>query len=138
MNWPASLANSLWAGSSLPAWVNFHRALNHPAETQWNLLRRLLANNSTCTYGRAHGFGEIKNYEDFTRRVPLVDYENLASWIERIRAGESRALTNARVTHLIPTSGSTGARKLIPFTTGLQGEFNRAIGPWMTDLARQH
>lgn len=46
-------------------------------------------------------------------------------------------LTTERVTHLIPTSGSTGARKLIPFTAGLQQQFNRAIGPWMVDLARQ-
>jgi hypothetical protein len=39
---------------------------------------------------------------------------------------------------LIPTSGSTGARKLIPFTAGLQQQFDRAISPWMADLARQH
>jgi hypothetical protein len=138
MNWPASLANSLWVGSSLPSWMNFRRALNRPAETQWELLRGLLTRGSTCAYGQAQGFGEIKSYEEFARRVPLVDYENLAPWIDRIRAGESRILTSERVTHLIPTSGSTGARKLIPFTAGLQGEFNCAIGPWMTDLSRQH
>ena len=138
MNWPATIANSLWVGSSLPAWVNFHRALNRPAEVQWDLLRRLLVCNSDCAYGRAHGFGEIKSYEEFTRRVPIVDYENVAPWIDRIRGGEPRALTNERVTHLIPTSGSTGARKLIPFTAGLQKEFNRAISPWMADLTRQH
>ena len=138
MNWPATIANSLWVGSSLPAWVNFHRALNRPAEVQWDLLRRLLACNSDCAYGRAHGFGEIKSYEEFARRVPIVDYENVAPWVNRIRDGEPRVLTSERVTHLIPTSGSTGARKLIPFNAGLQREFNRAIGPWMADLARQH
>jgi len=118
--------------------MNFRRALNRPAEAQRKVLRGLLARNSTCAYGRIHGFGEIKSYADFARRVPLVEYEDLAPWVKRIRSGESRVLTNERVTHLIPTSGSTGARKLIPFTTGLQAEFNRAIGPWMTDLARQH
>jgi GH3 auxin-responsive promoter len=138
MNWPATIANSLWFGSSLPAWVNFRRALNQPAEVQRNLLRHLLACNSECAYGRAHGFGEIKSYEDFTRRVPIVNYENVAPWVDRIRGGELRVLTNERVTHLIPTSGSTGARKLIPFTAGLQHEFNRAISPWIADLARQH
>ena len=138
MNWPATIANSLWIGSSLPAWVNFQRALDRPAEVQRNLLRRLLSTNSDCAYGRAHGFGEIKSCEEFTRRVPIVDYENLAPWIDRIRAGEPRVLTSERVTHLIPTSGSTGARKLIPFTAGLQREFDRAISPWMADLVRQH
>ena len=72
------------------------------------------------------------------RRVPIVEYENAAPWIDRICGGEPRVLTSEHVTHLIPTSGSTGARKLIPFTAGLQREFNRAISPWIADLARQY
>src|SRR6202007_3158193 len=71
------------------------------------------------------------------RRVPLAEYEALVPWIERIKRGEANVLTQEPVTHLVPTSGSTGARKLIPFTTGLQCEFNAAIGPWLVDLQRQ-
>jgi hypothetical protein len=138
MKWSASIANVLWVGGSLPAWLGFRRALNRPAETQQNLLRRLVENNATSAYGRTHHFGAINNYEDFTRRVPLVDYEDLAPWIDRIRRGEARVLTSEPVTHLIPTSGSSGARKLIPFTSGLQKEFNRAVAPWMADLAGQY
>jgi hypothetical protein len=138
MNWPATIANSLWAGGSLPAWSSFRSALHRPAEVQQNLLRSLLARNADCAYGRAHGFHEIKTYEEFTRRIPIADYEEFEPWIERIRRGELRVLTREAVTHLIPTSGSTGARKLIPFTAGLQREFDRAIGPWMVDLARQN
>jgi len=137
MNWPATIANSLWIGSSFPAWRKFQRALHQPAEGQQGLLRRMLAVNEDCAYGRAHGFGEIKSYEDFARLVPLVDYEDLKPWIDRIRRGESRVLTTEAVTHLIPTSGSTGARKLIPFTAGLQQQFDMAISPWMVGLARQ-
>lgn len=137
MNWPATIANSLWVGSCLPAWRKFQRALHQPAEVQQGLLRRMLAVNADCAYGRAHGFGEIKSYEDFARRVPLVDCEDLEPWIDRIRRGESRVLTTEAVTHLIPTSGSTGARKLIPFTAGLQQQFDMAISPWMVGLARQ-
>ena len=137
MNWSASIANSLWIGSSFPAWRKFQQALHDPAEVQQGLLRRMLAVNANCAYGRAHGFGEIRSYEDFTRRVPLVDYEELEPWIDRIRRGESRVLTTEAVTHLIPTSGSTGARKLIPFTAGLQKQFDMAISPWMVGLARQ-
>jgi hypothetical protein len=57
--------------------------------------------------------------------------------VERIRRGELNVLTREPVKHLVPTSGSTGARKLIPFTAGLQSEFNAAIGPWLLDLQRQ-
>jgi len=134
----ATIANSLWIGSSLPSLARFNRALNDPAAAQDGLLRGLLARNAESAYGRAHGFAEIRGYEEFARRVPLVNHDDLEPWIERIRHGEARVLTTEPVTHLIPTSGSTGARKLIPFTDGLQREFNRAIGPWIADLARQH
>jgi hypothetical protein len=138
MKWSATIANALWVGGSLPAWRGFQHALNRPAETQQNLLRRLLRSNAASAYGRAHHFDGINKYKDFARRVPLVDYEDLAPWIDRICRGEARVLTNEPVTHLIPTSGSSGARKLIPFTAGLQREFNRAVAPWMTDLAGRY
>jgi hypothetical protein len=138
MKWSASIANTLWVGSTLPAWRSFQLALNRPVKTQQNLLRRLLGNNAKTAYGRVHNFGGINNYGDFARRVPVVDYEDLAPWIDRVRHGEARVLTCEAVTHLIPTSGSSGVRKLIPFTTGLQKEFNRAIAPWMADLAGQY
>ena len=72
MNWQATIANSLWIGSGLPAWSAFRRALHRPAQTQWDLLRNMLADNSHCVYGRAHGFGQIKDYADFVRREAEV------------------------------------------------------------------
>src|ERR1043166_9634184 len=138
MNLPAAIANSLWIGGSLPALARFERALRQPAQTQPKMLRAFLARHANCAYGRAHDFASIRSYEEFARRVPLINYDDLAPWIERLRFGETRVLTSEPVTHLIPTSGSTGARKLIPFTAGLQREFQRAIGPWIADLARRH
>jgi len=84
----------------------------------------------------AHKFDSIRTYEDFARRVPLMDYESLSPWIERIHRGEANVLTCDPVTRLVPTSGSCGGRKLIPFTARLQQEFNAAIGPWLVDLLR--
>lgn len=138
MNLSAAIANSLWTASNVPALIRFRRALNHPAETQMQLLRGCLTRNAGTAYGNAHGFDGIKNYEEFARRVPLADYDDLEPWIARIKRGENRMLTSETVTRLIPTSGSSGARKLIPFTAGLQREFNRAIGPWVVDIYRQN
>ena len=138
MNIKAAIANSLWLSSSLPASVRFWQALHHPAETQTRLLRDYLARNADTAFGRACHFAEIKSYEEFAQRVPLTNYDDLEPWIERIRRGESRVLTAEPVTHLVPTSGSSGVRKLIPFTGGLQREFNRAIGPWITGLYSRH
>jgi len=105
---------------------------------QHTVLERLLRRNSESEFGRRHRFADIKDYATFARLVPLMTYEDLAPWIERIREGEQHLLTCEPVTHLIPTSGSSGARKLIPFTTGLQQEFDCAIGPWIANLAQQH
>jgi hypothetical protein len=138
MNLTAAIANSLWLTSSLPAFAGFQRALRRPAEAQMRLLKDYLAANADTGFGRRHGFSEIKTYEEFARRVPLAGYDDLEPWIKRIQSGENRVLTAEPVTRLVPTSGSTGARKLIPFTTGLQREFNRAIGAWITDLYRRH
>ena len=138
MKWPATIANLLWVGGSFPAWAAFWRALDRPAETQQHLLRELLSANANCAYGRAHGFGNIRSCEDFANRVPIAEYDEIVPWVDRIRSGEPNVLTVGPVTHLIPTSGSTGARKLIPFTSGLQAQMNRAIGPWIADLALQH
>ena len=38
---------------------------------------------------------------------------------------------------LVPSSGSTAARKLIPFTRRSHVEFQRAVGPWIVDLYRR-
>jgi hypothetical protein len=133
----ASIANSLWLATSLPAVLAFRRALGDPGRAQNALLRRYLAQNADTAFGRQHDFSKIKSYDEFTRWVPLHDYDDLRPWMDRIQRGEQKILTAERVTHFIPTSGSSSARKLIPFTAGLQGEFNRAIGPWISDLYAQ-
>ncbi len=134
----ASIANSLWLAASLPAAIKFRRALPAPESTQAAVLQRILRENLESAFGQAHDFHRIKNYADFKQRIPLHDYDELQPWIDRIKRGEARILTREPVTHFAPTSGSTGARKLIPFTASLQREFNQAIGPWITDLFQHH
>lgn len=134
----AALANGAWLAASVPAWLRFRRALRQPAEAQSAILRGLLARNADTAYGRAHGFGEIRDYGQFRERVPVVDYDALQPWIARLMRGEPGVLTREQVTRLVPTSGSTGGRKLIPFTAALQRELNAAIGPWMLDLFQEH
>jgi hypothetical protein len=133
----ATIANTLWAASNLPAYRRFRRALREPRAAQRANLRRLLEQNRDTAFGKAHRFDKIDRYEEFIRRVPLADYAALEPWISRVRHGEANVLTKAPITHLVPTSGSTGSRKLIPFGIELQREFNAAVGPWLVDLARQ-
>jgi hypothetical protein len=136
VNPAATIANSLWSAANLPSYFWFRRALREPEIAQQERLRTYLDQNRHTAFGLAHNFGSIRNYEEYAQRVPPMDYESLQPWIERIRRGEPNVLTSEPVTRLVPTSGSSGGRKLIPFTAGLQREFNTAISPWLLDLLR--
>jgi hypothetical protein len=133
----ALLANAIWGASNLPAYCRFRRALHHPQSAQQQWLRKYLATNAATEFGRKFGFSSIRTYAEFKNRVPVGDYDCFEPWIDRIRRGQPNILTRDRATHLVPTSGSSGGRKLIPFTAGLQRDFNAAIGPWLLDLQKQ-
>jgi len=135
-----AIINSVWAASNLPSYWRFLNVLpcdRRPVSSQNQKLEGLLRANERTAFGKTHGFAEIKSHADFKRRVPISDYAGFEPWIRRIQDGETNVLTSEPVTHLIPTSGSSGGRKLIPFTAGLQREFNAGIGPWLIDLIRQ-
>ena len=134
----AALANGAWLAASLPAWQRFRRGLMRPEEAQMRILRDLLQGDAASAFGRFYRFDEIRSYEQFRQRVPIVDYQGLEPWVHRIVRGEQAVLTRETVTRLLPTSGSTGGRKYIPFTGGLQSQFNQAIAAWTVDLNRHY
>ncbi len=134
----AAAANLAWLASQAATATRFRRQLRAPQAAQESILQNLIRRNAASAFGRQHGFSDLRTPADFAARVPLSTYADLEPWIGRIRQGEAAVLTADPVTHLVPTSGSSGARKLIPFTAELQREFDRAIGPWVSDLFRRH
>ena len=101
---------------------------------QMDYLGNLLARNAETVYGRKYGFGEIRTYKEFAQRVPLTCYEDYAPYIDKIADGKQRILTAGPVILFEPTSGSSGGRKLIPYTASLKSEFQAGIRPWLCDL----
>ncbi len=136
MSVAAAIAQCLWATGNVPSAVRFARALGNPEGVQERWLQRRLRVDAESEFGREHDFAGICNRRDFVRRVPLRDWQEHAGWIERIRGGGQGVLTSERVGHLAPTSGSSGARKLIPFNASLHRAFACAVGAWMWDLIR--
>lgn len=132
----ALLANAVWWLSLMPSALRFRRALQHPGAAQARLLRGILVRNAGTAYGRECGFAAIRSADEFRKRVPLVDYADLAPWIKRIMAGEPRVLTRDRVERLVPTSGTADGAKWIPHTATLRRQFQAAIAPWIWHLYR--
>jgi len=98
-------------------------------------LLRILRRNERTAYGLAHDFAAIDSVAEFQARVPVTTYEDYIPAIEAIRRGEPGVLTSEPVRLLHPTSGSTTARKLIPYTDSLRREFAGALRAWLSDLA---
>jgi hypothetical protein len=92
------------------------RAARDPMRIQNALLARLLRENSSTTFGQRHGFPAIAGYGDYTRAVPVMEFEALRVFIDaEIERGEM-ALTRERSLQYMRTSGSTGRPKDVPLT----------------------
>src|SRR6266404_1154140 len=128
------IANEAWRTACLPAYLCFRSALGNPAVAQKRILERLLATNSGSAYGRKHHFSRLRTAKDFQQAVPIVSYDDLQPWVERIKDGEESVLTTERVLMFEKTSGSASAAKYIPYTASLRREFQRAIRIWIYDL----
>jgi len=133
-----ALANRLWLLAGRSTRRRFHRAVHHLRATQARYLLRLIRKNAETEYGRTHGFGSISSVAEYTRNVPLTEYEDYAPYIESIARGAGNVLTRDPVELFEPSSGSTSATKLIPYTASLRREFQRAIRPWLGALYHEH
>ena len=101
---------------------------------QMKYLTELLRKNSAAEYGRKYSFENIRTYSDFAAQVPLTRYEDYENFIGSIADGAEGVLTMEKVRLLEPTSGSSGGRKLIPYTDSLQCEFQSGLRPWIGDI----
>lgn len=90
--------------------------LHDPMREQRRLLMRLLRENADTTFGRQHGFAEIKTIEEFRARVPVSDFEALRPYISAEIANGETALTREAPLRYLRTSGSTGEPKDVPLT----------------------
>jgi hypothetical protein len=133
----APVANALWLASGTADQLRFRWALAHPAEAQHARLRQIIAANATCEIGQRYDFAAIRSAEEYQRRLPLVTYEDLSPVINRMAAGESNLLTSAPIKLFEPSSGSTSAAKLIPYTAALQREFQAGLAAWIGNLFGQ-
>jgi hypothetical protein len=124
-------------GSLSPAVHTFLQSYGDCESAQRELLmKRLIAPNQNCEFGRKSGFSRIRSVSDFQRAVPVSDYEDLRGSIERMTNGESAVLTSEPVRRFFITSGSTAAPKFIPVTPSFIRDKSRAFQIFW-DLVRQ-
>lgn len=121
----------MWCGRESRA---YQRDARRVQRTQEYRLQRIVTGNQATWFGEQHRFRQASSVEQFRRLTPLTTYDDYAPAIERIAAGQAHVLTAEPVELLQPTSGTTSAEKLIPYTAGLRREFQRAIRVWIGNL----
>lgn len=88
----------------------------NPIKTQEKVLQNLISEAKNTAFGKDHQFASISNYEDFKSKVPVVEYEALRPYVERVIAGENDVLWKGRPLYFAKTSGTTSGAKYIPIT----------------------
>lgn len=89
---------------------------NNPVETQQKIFNNLIKDAKSTVFGIDHNFATIKSYEDFSKQVPVRDYEDLKPYVERVVKGEKNILWKDIPLYFAKTSGTTSGAKYIPIT----------------------
>ncbi len=84
---------------------------------QHEILFSLIAKARKTKFGADHNFNDIHSYQDFTRAVPVRDYEELKPYIESIKGGVKDILWPGLPKYFAKTSGTTSGVKYIPITS---------------------
>ena len=110
--------------NSVASWFlkkRFHQIelfLKYPNEVQEELLTSLLLRAQSTEIGKKYDFASIKNYREFTERVPVTTYEEIQPDIERGRRGEDNIFWPTPIKWFAKSSGTTNAKsKFIPVST---------------------
>lgn len=95
---------------------DFEDVTKNPKEESYNLLFKILEDNKDTEYGKKYHFEDIHSVEDYQKMVPVINYDDISGYIERMKLGEENILTAYKFRHMNETSGSTGKPKTIPLT----------------------
>jgi len=85
-------------------------------EDQESILRQLIKTGRMTEYGKEHSLATVNTYEEFREAVPILDYEQMRPYIERIKEGRHNVLWKGRPIYFAKTSGTTSGIKYIPIT----------------------
>lgn len=91
------------------------RYTDQAGELQQNVLDRLLKTAAYTEWGKKYEYKSISNYEEFKSRVPVQTYEEIKSYVERLRAGEQNLLWPSNIRWFAKSSGTTNDKsKFLP------------------------
>lgn len=89
--------------------------MKYPDEVQSEWLFKLIRSAAQTEYGKKYDFASITSYEQFRNDIPIVRYEDIDGYIERLRKGEQNIFWPSEIKWFAKSSGTTSSRsKFIP------------------------
>ncbi|MGC1391179.1 MAG: GH3 auxin-responsive promoter family protein [Bacteroidales bacterium] len=108
---------------SIINWLNIKRInqieifKKYPFETQQETLYRLLAKAARTEWGEKFNYSSIASIKDYQSRFSVQTYEDIVSYVERLRKGETNLLWPGEIKWFAKSSGTTSAKsKFIPMS----------------------
>ncbi len=98
------------------ALAEFREETKNPLEVTSKLLLELLDDNKDTEYGKKYNFADIHTIADYQKNVPVIVYDDIAPYLERMLNGEKNLLTAYYYDHMNETSGTVGVPKVVPMT----------------------
>ncbi len=92
------------------------KEMQRAVEDQEEILEDLIKTGRKTDFGKEHNFDAIHSYSDFKEAVPIRDYEQFKSYINKIKEGRHNVLWKGQPIYLAKTSGTTSGIKYIPIT----------------------
>ena len=94
---------------------DYTRKARKGKKTSERTLRKIIRKNRNTVYGKKYDFSEINSVDDYRKKVPLSTYDDYKEYVEEMRKNGTQGLiTSTRISWFASTSGTTGAKKLIP------------------------
>ncbi|MEC7863594.1 MAG: GH3 auxin-responsive promoter family protein, partial [Bacteroidota bacterium] len=96
---------------------NINKFIENPIEYQTNVFNYLIKRGLKTKFGKNHYFNKITNYTSFKKQIPIRTYEEIESYITKIRKGEKNVLWPGEVNSFAKSSGTSNSKsKFIPIT----------------------
>lgn len=89
---------------------------NEPVKTQNKVFLELIKEAKNTQFGIDHHFDQIKTVADFSKNVPIRDYEDLKPYVDQVVKGSENILWKGKPLYFAKTSGTTSGAKYIPLT----------------------
>ena len=80
------------------------------------IFQALIKTGAKTDFGKDHHFETITTHEDYTKQVPVRDYEDFSNYIQSIKEGKHNVLWKGQPIYFAKTSGTTSGVKYIPIT----------------------